>query len=98
MFHKIHMGEDLPSVVAGGHYYIFGFRGAISDYSEVAYPQSDASGNNAAVSGSGQRFCVTCHNESDTLAPQAGHFKSVINSQACGCLSRQRQLHDGSRT
>lgn len=84
MFHKIHMGENLPSVAAGGHYYLFGYRGAIANYSEVAYPQTDASANNAAVSGSGQRFCATCHNESDALAPQAAHFKSVINSQACG--------------
>ncbi len=84
MFHKIHMGADLPSVTAGGHYYIFGYGNSISDYTSVAYPQSDASGNNAAVSGSGQRFCATCHNESDPLAPQAGNFKSVISSQACG--------------
>jgi len=84
MFHKIHMGADLPSVVAGGHYYIFGFRNAIADYTSVAYPQTDASGNNATVSASGQRFCSTCHNESDPLAPQAGNFRSVISSQACG--------------
>jgi len=84
MFHKIHMGEDLPSVLAGNHYYIFGFRNSINDYSDVAYPQVDASNNNATVSGSGQRFCVTCHDVNDTSAPQAGNFQSVINSQSCG--------------
>jgi len=84
MFHKIHMGEDLPSVVAGGHYYIFGFRNAISDYSDVAYPQSDASANNTAVSGTGQRFCATCHNTSDPLTPQTGTFASVPSSASCG--------------
>jgi len=77
MFHKIHMGADLPSVQAGGHYYIFGFRNAISDYTDVEYPQSDASANNANVSGSGQRFCATCHNVSDTLTPDASSFPAL---------------------
>jgi OmcA/MtrC family decaheme c-type cytochrome len=84
MFHKIHMGEDLPSVAAGTHYYVFGFRNSINDYSDVAFPVSDASGNNAAVSGTGQRFCTTCHDANDTRAPQAGNFQSVVNSQSCG--------------
>lgn len=84
MFHKIHMGADLPSVVAGGHYYIFGFRNAISDYTTVAYPQTDASNNNAAVSGTGQRFCTTCHNVNDTQAPQAGNFSTIPSAEACG--------------
>jgi len=84
MFHKIHMGADLPSVMAGGHYYIFGYQNAISDFSDVAYPQADASNNNPAVSGTGQRFCATCHNTSDTQTPQAGNFASVPSSESCG--------------
>jgi len=88
MFHKIHMGQDLPSVTGTGttksNYYIFAYGNAISDYSTVAYPQADASNNNTAVSGTGQRFCTTCHNTSDPLTPQAGNFASAPSAAACG--------------
>ncbi len=88
MFHKIHMGEDLPSVTGTGtaqsNYYIFGYGNSISDYSTVAYPQSDASGNNTTVSGTGQRFCTTCHNVNDAATPQAGNFSSSPSAAACG--------------
>ena len=88
MFHKIHMGEDLPSVTGTGttqsNYYIFGYGNAISDYSTVAYPQGDASGNNTAVSGTGQRFCATCHNVNDPLTPQTVNFSTAPSAAACG--------------
>ncbi len=84
MIHKIHMGVDLPSVEAGAHYYIFGFRGAISDFSDVVYPQTDLSNNNSSVSGSGTRFCTTCHTPNDTNAPQSGNYKTVITAATCG--------------
>ncbi len=94
MFHKIHMGEDLPTVtgksfitgaaVPLSNYYIFAYGNAISDYSTVAFPQGDASGNNTTVSGTGQRFCATCHNVSDTNTPQAGNFSSAPSAAACG--------------
>jgi OmcA/MtrC family decaheme c-type cytochrome len=47
LIHKIHMGENLPSVVAGGKYRIY-HRGAWSDFSDVAFP-SDI------------RKCEVCH-------------------------------------
>lgn len=84
MIHKIHMGVDLPSVLAGTHYYIFGYQGAISDFSDVVYPQTDLSNNNSAVSGSGTRFCTTCHTPNDTTAPQSGNYQTVITAATCG--------------
>ena len=84
LIHKIHMGDTLPSVLAGTHYYIYGYRGAVSDFSSVAYPQSDLSGNNTAVSGSGTRFCTTCHTPNDPNAPQSGNYQTAISSAACG--------------
>ena len=84
MIHKIHMGVDLPSVLSGTNYYIFGFQNAISDFSDVAYPQTDASNNNSAVSASGTRFCITCHTPKDPNAPQSGDYASEPTSAACG--------------
>ena len=84
MIHKIHMGVDLPSVVASTNYYIFGHNNAISDFSDVEYPQTDASGNNSSVSGSGTRFCTTCHTPNDKTAPDSANYQSIPSSAACG--------------
>ena len=47
LIHKIHMGKNLPSVIAGTPYRIW-HRGAWSDFSEVSFPQD-------------VRNCTTCH-------------------------------------
>src|SRR5208283_2540227 len=47
LIHKIHMGQNLPSVKAGTPYRIW-HRGAWSDFSTVAFPQD-------------VRNCTTCH-------------------------------------
>ncbi len=71
MVHKIHMGEELPSVVAGGDYQIYGYRNSIHDYSDVALPQDI-------------RNCTTCHDGSDPETPDADNWKTTVNMQACG--------------
>jgi OmcA/MtrC family decaheme c-type cytochrome len=45
--HKLHMGSSLPSVQAGGDYFVI-HRGAKQDYSSIAFPQDI-------------RNCTTCH-------------------------------------
>lgn len=45
--HKLHMGSSLPSVQAGGDYYVI-HRGSKQDYSTVVFPQD-------------VRNCTTCH-------------------------------------
>lgn len=50
MIHKIHYGENLPSVEDGEPYVIFGFMNAPNDYSNVVYPQDT-------------RNCQSCHTD-----------------------------------
>ena len=71
MIHKIHRGEDLPSVIGGTPYQIIGFRGSVHDYSTVVYPQDI-------------RNCAKCHNSADPDTPQGGNWSSRPSMQACG--------------
>ncbi len=48
MVHKIHMGENLPSVQAGKPYQIVGFQGRVFDFSTVGFPNE-------------LRNCEACH-------------------------------------
>ena len=70
MIHKIHSGETLPSVEAGGFYGIFGFGNTFTDFSHVVYPQD-------------KRNCTTCHEESDTDTPQASNWRYTVNTVTC---------------
>ncbi len=56
MIHKIHMGANLPSVLAGGEYAIWGFRDSKHDYSGLIYPQDI-------------RNCQNCHVGTGTTGP-----------------------------
>ena len=68
MVHKIHRGENLPSVQAGTPYEIIGYRNSVHDFSDVVFPRDI-------------RYCGTCHNPD--LASQANHFLDA-NRAACG--------------
>jgi OmcA/MtrC family decaheme c-type cytochrome len=57
MVHKIHMGEELPSVQAGKPYQIIGFNNAVNDFSDVAFPADP-------------RNCQMCHETG--AQPQGG--------------------------
>jgi OmcA/MtrC family decaheme c-type cytochrome len=48
LIHKIHRGENLPSVEAGTPYQIIGFNQGVNDYSNVVFPKDI-------------RNCDTCH-------------------------------------
>jgi len=79
MIHKIHMGKNLPSVLAGGEYAIYGFRDSKHDYSELAYPQDI-------------RNCVNCHAGTGTVGDredlvvtsQGDNWAQVPTAAACG--------------
>ena len=68
--HKIHMGSQLPSVVAGKPYQVIGFNQGVSDWSTVVLP-------------SDPRRCQFCH-ESTTGAKQADAWLKNPNRDACG--------------
>ncbi|MCU1227183.1 MAG: hypothetical protein JWO97_67 [Acidobacteria bacterium] len=73
MIHKIHSGKTLPSVVAGTPYRIYGFGGAIIDFSTVGYPQDI-------------RNCANCHEGTDaTRKPSKGFsWYTAPAPAACG--------------
>jgi len=71
MVHKIHYGEDLPSVQAGGEYAIWGFRDTKHDYSDVVYPQDI-------------RNCTKCHDGADEDTPDGDNWKTMPTMEACG--------------
>jgi len=70
MVHKIHTGEDLPEVQAGGEYAIWGFGNSKNDYSTVAYPQDS-------------RNCTKCHDGADAATPDGDNWKNVPSTAAC---------------
>ncbi len=70
LIHKLHRGEDLPSVVGGGEYAIWGYNDSKHDYSTVIFPQDI-------------RNCTRCH-VSGADTPEAGNWKGRPSSQACG--------------
>ena len=71
MIHKIHSGETLPSVQAGGLYGIFGNNNSWNDFSHVVYSQD-------------RRNCTTCHEEGDEDTPQASNWRFTVNRATCG--------------
>jgi OmcA/MtrC family decaheme c-type cytochrome len=71
LIHKIHSGENLPSVVAGGFYGIFGRNNVYQPFDDVLYPQDI-------------RNCQACHDDSDVGTPQAESWRTVVNRESCG--------------
>ena len=71
MIHKIHFGEALPSVQAGGEYAIWGYRDSKHDYSEVVFPQDP-------------RNCRNCHDENNSQTPDADNWMMFPTAESCG--------------
>jgi len=70
--HKIHMGEQLPSVKAGKAYQVIGFNQSVSDWSTVALP-------------SDPRRCEHCHEaKTVTGAAQSDAWMKNPTREACG--------------
>jgi OmcA/MtrC family decaheme c-type cytochrome len=72
MFHKIHMGANLPDVAAGGSYFIVGYQNSVSDYSTINFPTNDL------------RTCYTCHDETNKATPDTVGWRQNPGTEACG--------------
>jgi OmcA/MtrC family decaheme c-type cytochrome len=70
MIHKIHRGEDLPSVQGGTPYVIIGFNNTPLDFSDVVFPQDI-------------RNCATCHAAPATQASNWYTFPGRAACQSC---------------
>ncbi len=65
--HKLHTGANLSSVKAGGKYFMV-HRGAVTDFSDIVYPQDT-------------RNCTSCHAAG---TKQADNWKTVPTRAVCG--------------
>jgi OmcA/MtrC family decaheme c-type cytochrome len=74
MVHKIHSGKTLPSVLAGTPYRIYGFGGAIIDFSSVGYPQD-------------VRNCANCHEGTDAARKPTQGFSWYTEPARAACGS-----------
>ena len=83
MIHKIHRGEDLPSVVAGDDYCIRDFSGILVCFGDVAFPQDI-------------RNCETCHDEGDPETPDAANWYQMPTTQACGSCHDNLDFETGA--
>jgi OmcA/MtrC family decaheme c-type cytochrome len=82
MAHKIHMGSQLPSVVAGTPYQIVGFQNFVSDFSTVTDPADP-------------RRCEVCHSQT-TGAAQATAFMTKPSRAACGACHDDLNFASGA--
>lgn len=77
MVHKLHRGANLPSVVAGGSYGIYGYGNRLHDYSALQFPRDI-------------RDCHVCHAGSatgttdQTLTEQGDNWNEYATRAACG--------------
>jgi OmcA/MtrC family decaheme c-type cytochrome len=88
MIHKIHRSVDLPSVVNGGTYSIYGFNPATfqgdneHDFSNIVFPQD-------------MRNCTKCHDGSDPATPQ-GDAWQIPSVLACGSCHDDVNFSNGA--
>ncbi len=82
MAHKIHMGSQLPSVIAGTPYTFVGFQNAVSDFSGVVDPADP-------------RRCTVCHDQT-TGAAQATAYLTKPTRAVCGACHDDVNFGNGT--
>jgi len=94
MIHKIHAGEQLPSVQAGTPYQIIGYRQSVLDFSEVRFPQDlrycdtchvgDAAQHDAWLLKPTRAACGSCHDNVDFVSGKNHAGGPAISDRFCG--------------
>jgi OmcA/MtrC family decaheme c-type cytochrome len=91
MVHKIHMGERLPTVKAGGSYSIVGRNNETEDFSHVGYPQDilncqschtdTGTANDPWVNNGTPSVCTSCHED---IYDPGKHPFALAQNAVCG--------------
>ncbi|MFB3905417.1 MAG: OmcA/MtrC family decaheme c-type cytochrome [Acidobacteriota bacterium] len=96
--HKIHRGKDLPSVVAGKPYIIYGNQMSVHNYSGVGYPQdirnceschdpaSGATQQEAYLLRPSRAACGSCHDDVN-FATGANHANGLVQTSDKFCAN-----------
>ncbi len=71
MVHRIHHGKNLPSVIAGEDYCLYGRNDRRSCFGDVAHPQDI-------------RNCQNCHDEAVAATPDASNWYTQPTIESCG--------------
>ena len=97
MTHKIHRGENLPSVQGGEPYVVIGYRQSVHDYSTVAYPQDirnctschDADNTEGHIwfTNPSAATCASCHDDVDFDTGE-GHVAGAQPDSSCAACHR----------
>ncbi len=89
LIHKLHMGQTLPSNVAGGEFGIIGFQNAVSSFKSIRYP---------FMSGDPITFhtlieCTKCHRQGNDLSGNA-FGKDVSKYKLAPTMAKCTTCHD----
>jgi OmcA/MtrC family decaheme c-type cytochrome len=94
LIHKIHMGEELPSVQAGEEYYIVGHSQSVNDYSEVVFPAGvlncevchSGPDGDSYLNNPSRDACGSCHDDVDFTTGEGHMSLPQTNDDGCqGC-------------
>jgi OmcA/MtrC family decaheme c-type cytochrome len=102
--HKIHMGSQLPSVVAGTPYQIIGYQNSVNDFSTVVFPadprnctfchdQTTGAAQATAFLNPSRAACGSCHDNVNFATGQNHvNLPEIDDSQCAGCHIPQGEL------
>lgn len=92
MIHKIHRGEDLPSVQDGTPYRIIGFRNSVHDYSNVVFPgdvrrcdqcHQGGTQSTAYLTRPSRAACGSCHDDVNFATGESHAGIAQANDTQC---------------